>query len=87
MNVSWIAKNLWLIPALPLFAAAVLSITKRPHRKFAATMTIGTMAFSFLLSVCAFAHNHAADLFAQRFRDAIPMVLSCPWFHHEKVLS
>ncbi len=32
--------------------------------------------------VSEFAHDHAADLFAQRFRDAVAMVLSCPWFHH-----
>ena len=46
--------HIWLIPALPLLSAAVLSVTSRPHRRFAATMTIGTMAISFLLSALAF---------------------------------
>ena len=55
--MPWIVQNLWLIPALPLAAAAAIAVTKRPHRRFAATMTIGTMAFSFLLSLCAFAHT------------------------------
>jgi NADH-quinone oxidoreductase subunit L len=55
--MPWIVQNLWLIPALPLAAAAAIAVTKRPHRVFAATMTIGTMAFSFLLSLCAFAHT------------------------------
>ena len=74
--MSWIAKNLWLIPALPLFAAAVLSITKRPYRKFAATMTIGTMAFSFLLSLCAFAHKLAPAGQGAHARE----VFNFPWF-------
>jgi NADH-quinone oxidoreductase subunit L len=55
--MPWIVQNLWLIPALPLAAAAAIAVTKRPHRRFAATMTIGTMAFSFLLALCAFAHT------------------------------
>jgi NADH-quinone oxidoreductase subunit L len=54
MNV---VQNLWLIPALPLAAAAVIAVTKRPHRRFAAMLNIGTMAVSFLLSLCAFAHT------------------------------
>ena len=74
--MSWIAKNLWLIPALPLFAAAVLAITKRPYRKFAATMTIGTMAFSFLLSLCAFAHKLAPAGQGASTRE----VFNFPWF-------
>ncbi len=55
--MPWIVQNLWLIPAPPLAAAAVVAVTKRPHRRFAATMTIVTMAFSFLLALCAFAHT------------------------------
>src|ERR1700723_1518224 len=55
--MPWIVQNLWLIPALPLAAAAAIAVTKRPHRRFAATMTIGTMAFSLLLALCAFAHT------------------------------
>ena len=35
-------------------AAAALSVTSRPHRRFASAMTIGTMAISFLLSALAF---------------------------------
>src|SRR5581483_3932034 len=52
--MDWIIQNLWLIPLLPLLAAAVLAMTSQPHRRFAATMTIGTMAISFLLSAMAF---------------------------------
>ncbi len=74
--MSWIAKNLWLIPALPLLAAAVLSITKRPYRIFAATMTIGTMALSLLLSLCAFAHKLAPAGQGASARE----VFNFPWF-------
>src|SRR6266403_5401610 len=52
--MPWLIENLYLIPPLPLLAAAVLAVTSRPHRRFAATMTIGTMAISFLLSARAF---------------------------------
>src|SRR5262245_36361260 len=56
-QMSWIVQNLWLIPALPLLAAAVLSVTPQPHRRFAATVTVGTMGISFLLAVWAFART------------------------------
>jgi NADH-quinone oxidoreductase subunit L len=51
----WIVKNLWLIPALPLFAAGIIAVNKQPARKLAATLAIGSMAIGFLLSLCAFA--------------------------------
>ena len=51
----WIVKNLWLIPALPLVAAGIIAISKQPQRKRAAALAIGSMAFGFLLSLCAFA--------------------------------
>ncbi|MDB6024255.1 MAG: dehydrogenase subunit [Verrucomicrobiales bacterium] len=53
--MSWITKNLWLIPILPLLAAALISVCKQPRRRTAATLAIGSMVFSFLLSCCAFA--------------------------------
>ncbi len=51
----WIVKNLWLIPALPLFAAGIIAVNKQPKRKLAASLAIGSMAIGFLLSLCAFA--------------------------------
>src|SRR5690242_1985900 len=50
----WIAQNLWLIPALPLLAAGVTALAKRPQRQFAATLAIGSMSLAFLLSCWAF---------------------------------
>src|SRR5262245_37698287 len=52
--MTWIAQNLWLIPALPLLAAGVTALAKRSQRTLAATLAIGSMGLSFLLSCRAF---------------------------------
>ncbi len=70
----WIVKNLWLIPALPLFAAGIIAVNKQPARKLAATLAIGSMALGFLLSLCAFAAtlgHHGEGVFRE--------VFSFPW--------
>jgi len=69
----WIVKYLWLIPALPLFAAGVIAVNKQPQRKLAASLAIGSMAVGFLLSLCAFAATlgHAEGPFRE--------VFSFPW--------
>jgi NADH-quinone oxidoreductase subunit L len=70
----WIVKNLWLIPALPLFAAGIIAVNKQPARKLAATLAIGSMALGFLLSLCAFATTlgyHGDGVFRE--------VFSFPW--------
>jgi NADH-quinone oxidoreductase subunit L len=66
----WIVKNLWLIPALPLFAAGIIAVNKQPARKLAATLAIGSMALGFLLSLCAFAAtlgHHGEGTFRETF--------------------
>ena len=70
----WIVKNLWLIPALPLFAAGIIAVNKQPARKLAATLAIGSMAVGFLLSLCAFSAtlgHHGEGSFRE--------VFSFPW--------
>ena len=70
----WIVKNLWLIPALPLFAAGIIAVNKQPARKLAATLAIGSMALGFLLSLCAFSAtlgHHGEGAFRE--------VFSFPW--------
>jgi NADH-quinone oxidoreductase subunit L len=70
----WIVKNLWLIPALPLFAAGIIAVNKQPARKLAATLAIGSMALGFLLSLCAFSAtlgHHGDGVFRE--------VFSFPW--------
>src|SRR4051812_34467700 len=59
------AANLWLIPALPLLAAAIGSLTPRRGRALASGAAIGAMAIAFLISCAALATalaNPAAHL-------------------------
>jgi len=53
--MTWIVQNLWLIPALPILAAGISALLKQRNRRAAAALAIGSMALSFLLSLCAFA--------------------------------
>ncbi len=53
--MNWIVQYLFLIPVLPLVAAAVIAVNKQPKRKLAAGLAIGSMALGFLLSLCALA--------------------------------
>lgn len=55
MELPWIAKYIWLIPLLPLLAAGMTALFKMEQRKPAATLVIGAIAISFLLSLCALA--------------------------------
>ena len=52
--MSRLVHYLWLIPALPLAAAALTALAKQRQRKFAATLAIASMALAFLLSGLAF---------------------------------
>src|SRR5579875_3626176 len=52
----WIVRNLWLIPALPAAAAAVIALSRQAQRRLAAGLAIGSMGISFLLALIAFAH-------------------------------
>jgi len=54
--MTWIVPNLWLIPALPMFAAAIGALLRQRDRIAAATLAIGSIAISFLLSICALLH-------------------------------
>src|SRR5208283_4424045 len=54
--MTWIVQNLWLVPALPIFAAAIGALLRQRDRLAAASLAIGSMSVSFLLSLCAFLH-------------------------------
>ena len=51
-----VAQVLWLIPAVPIVASGVIALLKQPKRKTAAALAIGSIGFSLLLSLIAFAH-------------------------------
>ena len=52
----WIVRYLWLIPTLPLLAAGIGALLKREQRRFAATIAITSISFSFALAMVAFVH-------------------------------
>ena len=54
--MTWIVRNLWLIPALPALAAGLSAVAKQRNRRSAASLAIGSMGLSFLLLSVAFAH-------------------------------
>jgi NADH-quinone oxidoreductase subunit L len=56
LPASPITKILWLIPAVPVVAAGLSALLKQAGRKTAATLAIGSLSFSLLLSLVAFAH-------------------------------
>ncbi|MCF7686897.1 MAG: NADH-quinone oxidoreductase subunit L [Cephaloticoccus sp.] len=48
--MSLSVQNIWLIPALPLVAAAITALLPRGARRLASALAIGALALSFLLS-------------------------------------
>jgi NADH-quinone oxidoreductase subunit L len=46
----WIVQNLWLIPALPIFAAGIAALLKQRSRVAAVSLAIGSMTLSFLIA-------------------------------------
>jgi NADH-quinone oxidoreductase subunit L len=52
--MTWIVHYLWLIPSAPLLAAGLGAFAQRRHRRFAASVGIGSMSLSLLLSLYAF---------------------------------
>ena len=55
-GTSAMAGPLWLIPTVPIVASGVIALLKQPRRKLASNLAIGSMVFSLLLSLVAFAH-------------------------------
>jgi NADH-quinone oxidoreductase subunit L len=56
LTATPIAEFLWLIPAAPIVAAGITALLKQPNRKTSATLAIGSLAFSLLLSLASFGH-------------------------------
>jgi NADH-quinone oxidoreductase subunit L len=50
------AGILWLVPAVPIVASGVIALLKQPRRKLSATLAIGSLGFSLLIAIYAFAH-------------------------------
>jgi NADH-quinone oxidoreductase subunit L len=56
LPASPIAEILWLIPAVPIAAAGLSALLKQSARKTSASLAIGSLSFSLLLSLVAFVH-------------------------------
>jgi NADH-quinone oxidoreductase subunit L len=76
--MTWIVRNLWLIPALPGLAAGLSALAKQRNRRFAASLAIGSMGLSFLLSLCAFAHV----LRSSGHGETATQVFNFPWLQY-----
>jgi NADH-quinone oxidoreductase subunit L len=74
--MTWIVQNLWLIPSIPILAAGLSAFAKQRNRRFAASVAIGSMFLSLLLSLAAFAqviHFSGKGIEARE-------VVNFPWF-------
>jgi NADH-quinone oxidoreductase subunit L len=76
--MTWIVRNLWLIPALPALAAGLSALAKQRNRRFAASLAIGSMGLSFLLSLYAFAHILSSTGQAEPTKQ----VFNFPWLQY-----
>jgi NADH-quinone oxidoreductase subunit L len=56
LTASPIAEMLWLIPAVPMVTAGLAALLKQVKRRTSASLAIGSMSLSLLLSLVAFAH-------------------------------
>lgn len=69
---EWV-RYLWIIPALPLVAAAATSLVPRNRRRFAATVAIGALAVASVLALLAFLETvHGPE--------RMPRVVNFRWF-------
>jgi NADH-quinone oxidoreductase subunit L len=74
--MTWIIQHLWLIPSMPVLAAGLSALAKQRNRKFAASVAIGSMFLSLVLSVAAFAQM---TQFSSKGIEA-KQVFNFPWF-------
>ncbi len=73
--VSFATRWLWLVPAVPMLASGVIALLKQPRRKPAAALAIGSLGFSLLVSLVAFAHV----LSGWMHHEAVRETLSFSW--------
>jgi NADH-quinone oxidoreductase subunit L len=71
LAASPIAEILWLIPAVPMVAAGLAALLKQVKRRTSASVAIGSMSVSLLLSLVAFAHVLAGWSHGQAVRETV----------------
>jgi len=68
---SPIAEILWLIPAIPILASGAIAVLKQPRRKTSASLAIGSLSVSLLLSLVAFGHVLAGWMHNATIRESV----------------
>ena len=68
---SPVAGMLWLIPTIPIVASGMIALLKQPRRKTSATLAIGSLSISLLLSLVAFGHVLAGWLHSVDVREVV----------------
>jgi NADH-quinone oxidoreductase subunit L len=76
--MTLIVRDLWLIPVLPAFAAGLSALARQRNRRFAASLAIGSMGLSFLLSLCAFVHTLSSSSHGEPATE----VFNFPWLQY-----
>src|SRR5271157_4271914 len=78
---AWIVRWLWLIPTVPILASGIITLLKQPLRKLSAGLAIGSLSFSLLLSLLAFAYmvNTRALLLYFDFNPEVHDVVNFTW--------
>jgi NADH-quinone oxidoreductase subunit L len=71
LAASPITEILWLIPAVPIAVSGVVALFKQPKRRTAATLAIGSLSFSLLLSLIAFGHVLAGWAYGAAVRETV----------------
>ena len=71
LGASAITGILWLIPAVPILASGVIALLKQPMRRTASTLAIGSLAFSLILALIAFAHVLSGWAHGQAVRETL----------------
>ena len=82
MHTAWILRNLWLIPALPIFASGIAALLKRTQARLSAALAISSMTASLVLALIAFADslaNPARQVFYFHWLQFGPYWLSLGW--------
>src|ERR1035437_365644 len=69
--VSFALTSLWLIPAVPIVASGVIALLKQPKRRTAAALAIGSLGFSLILALIAFAEVVTNWAHGSETRDAL----------------
>ena len=78
---AWIVRWLWLIPVVPIVTSGIIALLKQPWRRLSSGLAVGSLGFSLLLSLIAFAHvmSDRALLLYFGFNAAAPDVVNFTW--------